>query len=428
MKKSIKQLMKIELTDLRRIVENEWWSFIKRNYPKYRIYDLYGKIIPHKLYVNATKQYAIFGFSGTMTTYQPTGYEDPTSDFGPCWIGIELSKRDNHWHLSSEESFNENMTDYLNDRKANGKYNMVNWKRIAFETNDQIFLNEIENGNISGYTMKGINGNILESRTNNKKYTKKQITEAIAYWKKQLANINKPYVILERKMTRTELDDFYQKLETGTVKFSFKKKDGTMRDAVGTLDLSLMPSMQEQRRLYDEQQQADPSVYQETFDQMLQKFEQRKDYMIYFWDLEKNAYRQFHVSRFEGVNSFTPSDNKNRNVSRIDANTFVYSDTQSLDKFLTPTQVDSINDEIESVFPSGIPVAVGASSVKNSGKLEFQYNRGSGVPTLIYISSMELPPSNEPLKIAINDIIQLIAKKFNVKIAKVKVNIDITCK
>lgn len=67
-------------------------------------------------------------------------------------------------------------------------------------------------------------------------------------------------------MTREEYDDLQQKLSTGIVKFKFKKKDGTMRDAVGTLNPSLMPSEQEQRRMYDEQRQADPEHYQQTFD------------------------------------------------------------------------------------------------------------------------------------------------------------------
>ena len=76
---------------------------------------------------------------------------------------------------------------------------------------------------------------------------------------------------------------------------------------------------------------------------MLQMFEDRKEYMIYFWDLEKNAYRQFHVSRFEGVESFTRTNNI-ADVRQVNANTFIYNDTESLDDFLTPAQVDTIND------------------------------------------------------------------------------------
>ena len=233
-------------------------------------------------------------------------------------------------------------------------------------------------------------------------------------------------VICERKMSREELDDFYQKLRTGKVKFSFKKKDGTMRNAVGTLNPALMPSEEEQRRMYDAQRQEEPESHQQTFDQMLQMFEDRKEYMIYFWDLEKNAYRQFHVSRFEGVESFTRTNNI-ADVRQVNANTFIYNDTESLDDFLTPAQVDTINDQLETAFPAGIPLAVGTTEVRSSGTLEFQYNRGSGVPTLIYVSSMEMPQNNEPLKIAINQIIQLIAERFGVRIAKVDARLNITC-
>lgn len=103
---------------------------------------------------------------------------------------------------------------------------------------------------------------------------------------------------------------------------------------------------------------------------MLQTFEDRKDYMIYFWDLEKNAYRQFHVSRFEGVTSFTQTNNR-ADVRQLNANTFVYDDTQSLDNFLTPAQVETINDDLEAAFSDGIPLAVGTAEVRSTGTLEF---------------------------------------------------------
>ena len=54
-------------------------------------------------------------------------------------------------------------------------------------------------------------------------------------------------------------------------------------------------------------------------------FDDRKGYMIYFWDLEKNAYRQFHVSRFEGIESFRPTNNA-ADVQNVGNNTFVYTD------------------------------------------------------------------------------------------------------
>ena len=57
-----------------------------------------------------------------------------------------------------------------------------------------------------------------------------------------------------------------------------------------------MPSEQDLRKQYPD------------YDDMMKMFQARKDYMIYYWDLEKNAFRQFHVSRFDG---FIDDDNVN---------------------------------------------------------------------------------------------------------------------
>ena len=65
--------------------------------------------------------------------------------------------------------------------------------------------------------------------------------------------------INEAKMSRSELDDFYDKLRTGIVTFNFIKKDGTSRKAVGTLNPALMPSASEQRAKYDALHNEDPA-------------------------------------------------------------------------------------------------------------------------------------------------------------------------
>ena len=101
--------------------------------------------------------------------------------------------------------------------------------------------------------------------------------------------------LAERKMTRIELDDFYSKLESGEVEFDFIKKDGSRRHARGTLNQELMPSRDEMKRIYQEQNV--------DLDELEARLSQRKDYMPYFWDLENNGYRQFHVSRFEGLSN-----------------------------------------------------------------------------------------------------------------------------
>lgn len=96
----------------------------------------------------------------------------------------------------------------------------------------------------------------------------------------------------ERKLSRSELNGFYRALEQGELEFDFMKKDGTRRHARGTLDPKLMPSDQEIRQRYLDMG--------EDYDALMAKLLARKDYMPYYWDLDKGGYRQFHVSRFEG--------------------------------------------------------------------------------------------------------------------------------
>ena len=96
----------------------------------------------------------------------------------------------------------------------------------------------------------------------------------------------------ERKLSRSELNGFYKALEQGELEFDFMKKDGTRRHARGTLDPKLMPSEQEIRQHYLDMG--------EDYDALMAKLLARKDYMPYYWDLDKGGYRQFHVSRFEG--------------------------------------------------------------------------------------------------------------------------------
>ena len=127
-------------------------------------------------------------------------------------------------------------------------------------------------------------------------YTAKQIVEAIEYWQSYLDESNDSQMVFERKMSRQELDDFYKKLQDDIVEFKYTKKDGTKRNAQGTLKKELMPSEQDLRKQYPD------------YDDMMKMFQARKDYMIYYWDLEKNAFRQFHVSRFDG---FMDDDNVN---------------------------------------------------------------------------------------------------------------------
>ena len=142
-------------------------------------------------------------------------------------------------------------------------------------------------------------------------YTTKQIAEAIEYWQSYLDESNDSQMVFERKMSRQELDDFYKKLQDDIVEFKYTKKDGTKRNAQGTLKKELMPSEQDLRKQYPD------------YDDMMKMFKARKDYMIYYWDLEKNAFRQFHVSRFDG---FIDDDNVNEDGQDLNGNFYCLDD------------------------------------------------------------------------------------------------------
>lgn len=123
-----------------------------------------------------------------------------------------------------------------------------------------------------------------------RKKTKKGKDKKYAYEKGMKVVID---MLHERKMSRVELDDFYKALQDGEVEFDYVKKDGSKRHAHGTLDPKLMPSREEMKKIYA-QQDVD-------LDALEARLQARKDYMPYYWDLDKGGYRQFHVSRFEGV-------------------------------------------------------------------------------------------------------------------------------
>ena len=157
-------------------------------------------------------------------------------------------------------------------------------------------------------------------------------------------------------------------------------------------------------------------------------FDDRKGYMIYFWDLEKNAYRQFHVSRFEGIESFRPTNNM-ADVQNIGDNTFVYTDRQSLDAFMTQDNLDRIDTALERQFPEGITIAVNGQRVASSGEIAVTYDRATGTPTLIYAVHLERDIDDfnvAPLELGINEVRKYIFDNYGVKIAKVKIQSEVS--
>ena len=80
-----------------------------------------------------------------------------------------------------------------------------------------------------------------------------------------------------------EIADFRRKLNQGIVVFSFVKADGTLRNAVGTTSRKYVPARE---------QAAQQSGA------MAASIERRKAYTIWFWDLQKDAFRCFNTNRF----------------------------------------------------------------------------------------------------------------------------------
>lgn len=183
------------------------------------------------------------------------------------------------------------------------------------------------------------------------KYSTKQIKESIKHWKKLLEaceaeEIKKNPLLSEKfieeveeideaKMTREQYDELQQKLQTGIVKFKFIKKDRSERIAIGTLNPSLMPDEATQRQIYANltDQQGNPI----TYDQLMQRLHDRVSYMPYFWDLENNGYRQFHVSRFVEILGFRQTSQQ-ADVRRI-SNANFFSGNNSQDN-LSRTQLE----------------------------------------------------------------------------------------
>lgn len=108
-----------------------------------------------------------------------------------------------------------------------------------------------------------------------------------------------------------EIADMRQKLASGVVEFEFYKHNpeggaDILRHAVGTTSKQIIP-VAERRRL-------DPN-----YDENIASYERRQNFIIWFWDLEKNAARCFNTNRFERIINYTQTNQRagNNNVERF---------------------------------------------------------------------------------------------------------------
>lgn len=116
------------------------------------------------------------------------------------------------------------------------------------------------------------------------KYSKHQITEAIAYWKRQLKILN------ERRMSRDEYRTFLDQLTRGEVVFEYMKKE---RDAQGNPTGRLVNRHARGTR----KRELIPAAAYTELQQLLNT--PRAAYMVYYYDLDSNGIRQFNCNHYE---------------------------------------------------------------------------------------------------------------------------------
>lgn len=149
--------------------------------------------------------------------------------------------------------------------------------------------------NMKTFTIKKYKGNLLESC---EKFLAKNPGMKILEAKEENDELkikadDEQQVNETHKMSRQELDDFIKKLETGVVHFEYKKKDGSMRVAIGTANPQLIPSEAVKKF------QNDPN-YRRNIELMVKQ----KDYFVVYFDMQKMDFRKFHVGRFEKIHNF----------------------------------------------------------------------------------------------------------------------------
>lgn len=79
-------------------------------------------------------------------------------------------------------------------------------------------------------------------------------------------------------MAKPRIEQFKQNLRNGAIKFTYKKKDGTIRQAVGTLDKRLLPqTIRTWKRKTNRRIPRNSVVYYDMTSQGIRSF---KDYLL----------------------------------------------------------------------------------------------------------------------------------------------------
>lgn len=116
----------------------------------------------------------------------------------------------------------------------------------------------------------------------------KTIRESIRFWESVLDEYPGEEILLERRMSPKQLRGFYGKLAEGETLFQYQKKDGSIRRARGTLNVDLMPK------------KTAGSDWYRDFDDLCRKAKGNRKFIVFYYDLDRNAFRRFHITRFRG--------------------------------------------------------------------------------------------------------------------------------
>ena len=213
-----------------------------------------------------------------------------------------------------------------------------------------------------------------------------------------------------------EIADFRQKLEDGVVEFEFTKADGTKRHAVGATSEQIVPTS-ERRKL-------DPS-----YDTNLTSYQHRGAYIIWFWDLDKNAVRCFNTNRFEGIVKYEQtSQHVTPDVKKV-GDIYLHQDVDDgMMKTFDPETASQINSQIGSEIASGsngfssILVGGGFSNADSDfGSVEIAAGP-SNEPILRIEIRKHGSDNDQPYPLKINEMRKYILEKWGVNIKKVIVD------
>lgn len=219
-----------------------------------------------------------------------------------------------------------------------------------------------------------------------------------------------------------EIADMRHKLDTGIVEFEFMKHSengDVLRHAVGTTSESIIPTA-ERRRL-------DPN-----YDENVASYNRRSAFIIWFWDLEKNAARCFNTNRFERIINYQQTDQRIGNSIDHVGNIYIHRDVDAGmedGNTVTDERAETVSNEMDQIETAldlaDIAFAGGIDRGDFSGNdyPEFVISAGpDGEPTLKIIIRKHGSDNDQPYQLKINDLRREIRERWNVNVKRIEID------